>query len=179
MTTVTLPMEKISPDVDRVHALISRSAKGDDKALTELTTLIDQAPEIWRSIGDVAQLAQQAQIQQACGKDLLARRAYQRTLDQMRTELGQPGDGALENLLIEAILTTWLQLGYANAMASQNAGSLSIQWADYYQRRIDKAHRRFLSAIRTLATVRKLAQPAIQVNVAERQLNQVNVVQGG
>ena len=87
MTTVTLPMVKISPDVDRVNALISRSAKGDNKALTELTTLIDQAPEIWRSIGDVAQLAQQAQIQQACGKDLLARRSYQRTLYQMRMEL--------------------------------------------------------------------------------------------
>ena len=54
MTTVTLPMAKISPDVDRVKALIGRSDKGDDTALTELTTLIDQAPEIWSYIGDDA-----------------------------------------------------------------------------------------------------------------------------
>jgi len=37
---------------------------------------------------------------------------------------------------------------------------------DYNQRRQDRAHRRFLSAIRTLATVRRLALPTlVAVNV--------------
>ena len=172
------PTKPMSPDVDRVKALLGRAAEGDEQALTELTPLIDRTPELWRTLGDVAHLAQQAQIEQACGKDLLTRQAQERTLDQLRAELAQPGDGALEKLLVEAILTTWLQLGYANAVASEQAHSLSVQWADYYQRRIDKAHRRFLAAIRTLATVRKLAQPAIQLNVAERQINQVHVAPG-
>ena len=41
----------------------------------------------------------------------------------------------------------------------------------YYQKSIDRAHRRYLSAIKTLATVRKLALPVLQVNIAKKQVN--------
>jgi hypothetical protein len=51
------------------------------------------------------------------------------------------------------------------------AEGLSIRRADYHQRRIDAAHRRYLAALRTLATVRKLTVPAIQVNIAKKQVN--------
>jgi hypothetical protein len=36
---------------------------------------------------------------------------------------------------------------------------------------MDRAHRRYLSAIKTLATVRKLALPVLQVNIAKKQVN--------
>ena len=36
---------------------------------------------------------------------------------------------------------------------------------------LDHAHRRYLSAIRTLAQVRKLLVPVVQVNIADRQVN--------
>jgi hypothetical protein len=45
---------------------------------------------------------------------------------------------------------------------------------DYHQRRMDRAHRRYLSAIKTLATVRKLAVPVFQVNIAQKQMNIAN-----
>ena len=35
----------------------------------------------------------------------------------------------------------------------------------------DRAHRRYLSAIRTLAQVRRLLTPAVQINVGENQVN--------
>ena len=35
-----------------------------------------------------------------------------------------------------------------------------------------EAHRRYLSAIRSLAQVRRLLSPSIQVNIAEQQINQ-------
>ena len=53
---------------------------------------------------------------------------------------------------------------------------MSIQENDVHQQRIDKAHARFLSSLRTLAQVRKLALPALQVNIAK---SQVNVAGGG
>ena len=40
----------------------------------------------------------------------------------------------------------------------------------YYQKRLDHAHGRHLSAIRTLAHIRKL-EPAVQINIAEKQIN--------
>jgi hypothetical protein len=39
---------------------------------------------------------------------------------------------------------------------------------------MDRAHRRFLSAVKTLAAVRRLARPAVQINVARQQVNQLN-----
>ena len=57
---------------------------------------------------------------------------------------------------------------------SADAEDISIRQAEFNQRRIDAAHNRFLSALRTLAAVRKLALPALQVNIGA---NQVNTVQ--
>jgi hypothetical protein len=54
---------------------------------------------------------------------------------------------------------------------------MSIAQADYFQRRVDRAHRGFLSAVETLARVRKLVFPMPQVNVAKTQ--QINTVAGG
>jgi hypothetical protein len=36
---------------------------------------------------------------------------------------------------------------------------------------MDRAHRRYLSALKTLALVRKLAVPVLQPNFAEKQVN--------
>ena len=43
--------------------------------------------------------------------------------------------------------------------------------AQFYQRRLSLAQSRYLSAIRTLAQVRRLQVPAVQVNIAREQLN--------
>jgi hypothetical protein len=48
---------------------------------------------------------------------------------------------------------------------------MSLRQANCYQRRIDAAHARFLSAVKTLATIRKLALPALQVNIGKNQVN--------
>ena len=50
-------------------------------------------------------------------------------------------------------------------------GDLGLQWAEFYQRRIDRAQKRFLSAIKALALVRRLQLPAVQVNIGEKQMN--------
>jgi hypothetical protein len=48
---------------------------------------------------------------------------------------------------------------------------MSIAQANFHLGRIDKAHARFLSAVKTLAQVRKLALPTLQVNIARNQVN--------
>jgi len=42
---------------------------------------------------------------------------------------------------------------------------------EFQQRRLDRFHRRYLSSIKSLAQIRKMG-PAIQVNIAEKQINQ-------
>ena len=66
----------------------------------------------------------------------------------------------------------WRQVQHADrwdAAADQVGGSLAL--GDYVQRCHDRAHRRYLHAIRTLAQVRRLLGPSVQVNIAEKQLN--------
>ena len=46
----------------------------------------------------------------------------------------------------------------------------------YYQRRMNHSHKRYLSAIKKLALVRKLAVPVLQVDIAKKQ---INVAEGG
>jgi hypothetical protein len=53
---------------------------------------------------------------------------------------------------------------------------LTIPQADYRLRRIDSVHKRFPSAVVTLARVRRLALPTLRVNIGT---NQVNVAQPG
>jgi hypothetical protein len=68
-------------------------------------------------------------------------------------------------LLAERASFCWFILHWdENAYA--NASGWNISQADLQHRKIDKAHARFLSAIRTLAQVRKLALPTLQVNIA-------------
>jgi len=49
--------------------------------------------------------------------------------------------------------------------------SISLELGTYYQRSISSAQKRYLSAIKTLALVRKLAVPVLQVNIAKKQVN--------
>ena len=59
------------------------------------------------------------------------------------------------------------------------ASDMSITQADYFQRRIHRAHQRFLSAVETLARVRKLAGPTLQLNIARNQVNMAGAGQMG
>ncbi|CAN5895701.1 hypothetical protein BH23PLA1_BH23PLA1_24550 [soil metagenome] len=58
---------------------------------------------------------------------------------------------------------------YAGAADSEKG--LSIAQSEFHQRRIDRAHKRFLSSVRTLAQIRKLPLPALQVNIGANQVN--------
>ena len=48
-----------------------------------------------------------------------------------------------------------------------------------YQRRQDRAARQYLKALRSLAEVRRLLVPTVQVNIAKRQVNIAGPVNPG
>ena len=70
------------------------------------------------------------------------------------------------------IVACWLQVAYADHLAAgfEQEGGRIVQ-GEYWQRMQDRAHRRYLAAIRSLAQVRRLLTPAMQVNIAEQQVN--------
>ena len=96
-------------------------------------------------------------------------------IDAVAADLAGPDPSPVERLLADAAAHDWFALKlfearYAGAATSEDG--LTLPQSEHAQRRIDRTHRRFLNTIRTLATVRRLALPALQVNIARTQ--QVN-----
>jgi hypothetical protein len=121
--------------------------------------------------GNLAEQAEQALIRAAAGDDLAFREALTRKLELLRVELAGSNPTPVEPLLVERIVACWLQVQDADVRYAQGQKNCTFAQGEYQQRRQDRAHRRYLSATRTPALVRKLALPALQVNIARKQVN--------
>ncbi|MFO0850679.1 MAG: hypothetical protein U0871_19295 [Gemmataceae bacterium] len=154
----------ISPEA---WAAAMKARAGDKSALPDARPLLDDPRLVAVFGGDLVDRAEQALAAAACGADLLAREAVKRKLNAVRAELAGPAPTAVERLLAERAAVCWLNVYHLE----QQAAAAPAELADDRQRAVDRAHRRYLSALKTLAAIRRLAVPAIQVNVARRQVN--------
>jgi hypothetical protein len=95
---------------------------------------------------------------------------------QLAAELAGPTPSPVERVLADTAATCWFAFRMHEAQYAGNitADGMSLAHSEHAQRRMDRAHRRFLSTVKTLATVRRLAIPALQINVARQQVNQLN-----
>jgi hypothetical protein len=155
---------------EELHDLVERAQKGDRSTLPALHEVLRDPEAVDMLGGDLARQAERSLIENAAGDDLSFRVALNRKLELLREELGGPAPTPVERLLVERVVACWLQVQDADVRYAQ-AKNLSMAWGDYYQRWMDRAHRRYLTAIKTLALVRKLAVPVLQVNIARRQVN--------
>jgi len=158
-----------SPDI---LTLVRRAEAGDKAALTALRPLINQAPGAWEMAGKLATRAENALINVATGKDEILREALSRKLATLKEELG--ARTPLERLLGERVAACWLNVYYIDALYAQRLNRITWAESEYFQRRQERAHRLYLSAIRTLAQVQRLLVPAVQVNIGAQQLNVAN-----
>lgn len=161
-------------DAEALRQLIERAQNGDTKALPALRKKLEAPALVDQLGGDLAQQAALTLIRATAGKNLVCQEALSRKVELLQAELSGPNPTPLERLLSERIVACWLQVYEADVRFAQ-ANELSLPWDDYYQRRMDRAHKRYLSAIKTLATVRKLALPVLQVSIAKKQLNVAGV----
>jgi len=94
--------------------------------------------------------------------------ATDRKLQAMREELCGVSPSPSERLLIERILSCWLQLHQIErAMHSQE----NFRHVEFLDKCLERAHKRYLASIKVLAQVRKLQIPDVQVNIGENQIN--------
>ncbi len=170
---------KIPVQTEEIRAMFEGAQEGDEDAARELFQLLDGTPtETLCSVlgmGDTARHVQIAFINRAAGRNLLVKEMTQRKLEAMRRELAGTDCTPLERLLVERIALCWLQLHYYETILAQSLGDLSIAQSESQQKRIDKAHKRYLASIKTLAQVRRLQLPSVQVNIGEKQVNVANL----
>ncbi len=143
-------------------------------ARAELDQLLRKSPAVWLAGGDVMTYTAHAMIDDM-GSSYALRASLKTGWEQMQRDLARPGDGALERLLIQQIVLAWLKLAYTEHHHRHClTTSVTLPKGDFWERRLSAAQRRYLRAVETLARVRRLQLPAVQVNIAEQQVNQVN-----
>ena len=108
-------------------------------------------------------------------RDATSAESLELRADLMRRELEGDNPTPTERILAEraafCYMTTYI---YEARFALKERAGMSIKVAEYYQRAIDRSHRRMLTALNSLALVRKLARPGVAVRV-EQSVNVVTV----
>ena len=114
------------------------------------------------------------------GKSHLVRASLEAGWERLPVDLARPGDGELERLLVQQVALCWLKLSYTEHQHRHilTSGNATIKQGDFWERRLSAAQHRYLRATEALARVRRLQLPAVQVNIAEQQVNQLNATRG-
>jgi hypothetical protein len=166
--------EESEKTVEKLRALLRLAEQGQEDAVPEIRQILDEHPGLaWRFV-DVAHIAEDALIEGMTKEgDLATKELIRWQLEAMREQIAGKNSSALERLLSERVVVTWLEVQLFQALYAQNMRRLTMPQAEHHQKRLDRAHGRHLSAIRALAQVRKLLKGGAitQINIADKQIN--------
>jgi hypothetical protein len=153
--------------------LLKRASKGDENSRQAIRALLadgDRGRHLVESFGSSAEWLKRTIVRRAAGENIASQEAIVRKIDSVQAELAGPDPTPMERLLAERAALCWMLVNwYENAI--QDCNRMTIAQANHHQLKIGRAHGRFLSAVRTLAQVRKLALPTLQLNIARNQVN--------
>ncbi len=170
----------LSPEARRealadLRDLVTRGHDGDEEALARMDTVLEEIPSIARRFGNLNMMVEEGFVERTASNNPFRQKALRVSLEDMREELAGGNPSPLEKLGAERVASCYLQLHYAELIYNQELPKFTNEQDDYYQRRLDRLHRRYLSAMRSLAQVRKLLKPKVaQINIGEKQ--QINTV---
>lgn len=108
------------------------------------------------------------------GADEAAKERFRRVIDEVAADLAGPDPSHVERMLAQAAALSWFALRVHEAHflgGSTSEKGRTLAQAEHGQRRIDRANRRLLGTLRTLATVRRLAVPAAPIHLACEQID--------
>ena len=165
-----------------LRTLSEKAENGDKSTRKELRkALRESASEVISRASDIGRRGQWVLIK-TIATDPLTEEALVARLDTMRADVAGPDPSPLEVLLTERICSLWLLIEVLEMLVSvQLSGELPrekqspMSFLQHVFKWQESANRRFLSAIRELARVRKLQNntPGVQFNT------QINLATAG
>ena len=169
---------ELSKDVKQklaaLQTLSEKAQKGDEGARTELRkALRESPPEVIRRASDLGRRGQWTLIKAVAANDPLTEETLLARLDFLRADVAGPDPTPLEVLLTERICSLWLLIEALEMLVSAQLSAklprehrCPMSFLQHVFKWQESANRRFLSAIRELARVRKLQGnvPGIQYN---------------
>jgi len=162
----------IDQSAEKLPLLVEYAEQGDQAALAELKGIEAAHIEDYaREAYELSRVTERALVAAVVGENLLFREGLEGGLTEFRNELVGDAPTALERLIVERILCCWIMTNYADLRFVESSTDRTWTTDEYLQKRQDRAQRRFLQACRSLAQIRKLLRPNVQINVAEKQIN--------
>lgn len=158
---------------------IIRMAINGDKALESraLACLRKHPGELWLGWGNPKD-----PVMALCGPNQspVLYEVIAQEYDAKLKQLAGPDPTPLESILAERVVVCRMQLASVErSYAAHMKAGMTFDASDHDQKRIDRAQKRLLSAVKALAQVRKLQLPTVQVNIGQQQNiaeKQVNVL---
>jgi hypothetical protein len=160
MDAEPLPRPTEPPAAAELRALVQAAQAGDPSALPRIREILDQRPEVWHHVGDLATLAERAWIAVLAADHAVAVEFLKRTITEMKTDLTGDNATRVERLLVDQVIACWMEVSYLETVAA-DPGRSSLDQADIRLKRLESAQRRYLSALKALTSVRTLALPGL------------------
>jgi hypothetical protein len=135
----------------------NRVAAGDPTTLDQVRRVFDISPERFMDLyrGDLAKRVTDAILDRVAGKSLWQREAIRGKTEEHRKALAGPSPSPIEAMLAERCAVLYLAAHESDIFMYSNMEILSTKRADFHERRRDRANKRYLSAMRTLAMVKE------------------------
>ena len=119
-------------------------------------------PDLFQGLGQAALKVQTKWIRAITGSDLFEREMALRATRELREALLAEGSGTqLEKLVVEQVISSQLQQAYHESSEAETA-SRGAEVSKYRQDAIERASRRHMKALGTLANLRTLMPRAAQ-----------------
>jgi hypothetical protein len=149
--------------------LADRISDGDASLMPEWNAYLDnEGSKVLAEIGSARMYAEGRAVADIAGDNPAIREALRRRIVALRRELAGASPSPLERLLVERVVHCWLKVYQYERVAD---GGASYAEAEYRQRCVDRASRRFLAACKTLATVRRLALPDAALTLVQQNID--------
>jgi hypothetical protein len=107
-----------------------------------------------QALGDAHNESLACWIKRYAGDDQVRQEAIAKNLDQLRDELTEPADNALERLLVKQIVLTQMIVNYSAAVLAQT-GTTHLSTLRYLDTRLEKTTRRLTHLAKMLELLRK------------------------
>jgi hypothetical protein len=153
--TATDPSAPPGGALEELKALADRARRGDETVLPRLRRLLDEHPEVYKAHADLGTRVRDLWLARIAGADLFLHECLARRLDEMRDGLAGPAPDAMESLLVDRVLSAWLQVEHADGLEALATDGPS-KAAAFRLRRSERLNRRFLAAAGALAAWRRL-----------------------
>lgn len=137
-----------------LRSLIAKAKTGDASVVPRLREYFKQAPSLWQGNGDLALQSQAAWIKLIAGNNTYLQECIVAKVNEMKSLLADEDTPLLENLLVECVVSSWLQLYYQEFRQADEEPSL--KWATFRMKQANAASDRHLKAVAALATMKKL-----------------------